>query len=612
MHSKFGTWVLGSPLSTHELTYKRLNKLRALAAFSPDALSSVAYASQEIFLGLVVAGSAGLVYTFPIALSIVLLLAVVALSYYQTIQGYPGGGGSYLVARENLGVGFGQVAGAALMIAYLLTAAVSLTAGVEAIASAFLPLWAYRVELALVLLVVITLINLRGVQESGSVMSIPVYLFLFVFSGMLVYGLLSATRQPPADLAVYAPPAVLPLSLFLILHTFAAGCTALTGIEAISNGVPAFRKPEAKNAGVTLIVMAILMGFLFLGSMGLIQYFGVITSQQETILSALARRLVGNGGLYYLVQFSTLLILAVAANTSFVGFPRLASIMAKDNLLPHQLTNLGDRLVYTNGMLLLAIATGVMIILFRGNSHALIPLFAIGAFLAYTLSQAGMVLHWVRIKGPGWQIKSLVNGIGALVTGVGMVIVGVSKFLEGAWMVIVLVLVLIYGFQRVRRHYQDVAEQLTMGGLPPSLRPEPVLRLVIPISGVHRGIVDAVNLAQSLSKKVIAVYVEIEPGSAQAVQKKWSEWWPDIPLVVESSPYRSLTLPLLAFLDRYDSQCNDGTLAGLVIPEFIPAKSWQRFLHNQQAVLLKRALLYRRRQLGFQRVIIDVPYHLKK
>ncbi len=604
--------IIGSPLPTWEMAHKRLNKIRALAAFSPDALSSIAYANQEIFLGLVVAGSAGLVYSFPIALTIAILLGIVALSYHQTIHGYPSGGGSYVVSRHNLGELPGLVAGGALMIDYVLTAAVSLTAGVEAIASAVPELWEYRAEGALILLVVITLINLRGVQESGSAMSVPVYLFLFTFIGMLFFGFTRALFEGPGTFDSTAPAAIQPLAIFLVLHAFASGSTALTGIEAISNGVPAFKPPEARNAGRTLIVMAVLMGFLFVGSIGLTQYFGVVAGHQETILSALARRILGDGVGYYTVQISTLLILAVAANTSFSGFPRLASIMAQDGFLPRQLYNLGDRLVYSNAMLLLAAMTGVLILAFKGDSHSLVPLFAVGAFLAFTMSQTGMVVHWLRQRGAGWRLKGAINGLGALTTATTLAVVAFAKFLDGAWFTLVLIPCLMYIFIKIKSHYADAAQELTLRGLPPSLRPAPPLRLVMPISGVNRAVIDAVNYARAISNRLTVVYIEVEPGSGETMQKKWKEWFPDLPLVVVPSPYRSIIGPLLEFLDRYDAECHDGQLAAVVLPEIVPAKTWQAVLHNQSAWLIKAALLYRRRLHGFQRVIIDVPFHLKR
>ncbi|MCS7178540.1 MAG: APC family permease [Anaerolineae bacterium] len=604
--------LIGPPLPTQQLAHKRLSKLRALAAFSPDALSSVAYANQEIYLGLAVAGAAGLSRALPVGLAITGLLVLVALSYFQTIHGYPTGGGSYTVAKENLGTIPGLTAAAALMMDYVLTAAVSLTAGVEAIASAFPVLWPYRVDLALLMLVIIALLNLRGLQETGTAMAVPVYLFLFTFLPMLAWGALRLMREGMGSLTSVAPPAAQPLTLLLILHTFSSGCTALTGIEAISNGVPYFQSPEARNAGRTLIAMAILMAILFAGSVGLAQAFAVIPRPNETILSALARRVLGEGPAYIVIQVGTMLILAVAANTSFTGFPRLAAILARDGFLPRQLTHLGDRLVYSNGIMLLAAAAGGLMLLFGGETHALIPLFAVGAFLAFTLSQAGMVIHWAREKGRGWAVKAALNGLGALATALALLIIAISKFLEGAWITILVLPILVIWFLRVRAHYQELARELSMHGLPPPLEVPPRPRVVIPISGVHRGVVDAVNFARSIAREVTAVYVELEPGSGERVRRKWECWWPDVPLVVLPSPYRSVIGPLMDFLDETDRQHNDGQQATVILPEFVPARWWHNLLHNQTAWLLKAALLYRRRRLGFQRVIIDIPYHLRR
>ncbi len=604
--------LIGNPLPTQELGEKRLNKVRALAAFSPDALSSIAYANQEIYLGLVIAGSAGLALAWPIGLAIAAVLIIVAISYYQTIHAYQAGGGSYNVARENLGTLPGLVTAAALLIDYLLTAAVSLTAGVEAIASAYPALWPYRVWIALILLLFITLANLRGLRETGTIMAIPVYLFLITYLSMLAYGAYHLAVYGPGSLPAVAPAQVHPITSFLILHAFATGCTALTGIEAISNGVPYFKSPEAKNAGKTLIVMAILMGILFVGSIGLTRFLAVVSAPQETILSALARYLLNNSPGYYLVQISTMLILAVAANTSFAGFPRLAAILAQDGFLPRQLSGLGDRLVFANGILFLAIATGVLIVLFNGDTHALIPLFAVGVFLAFTLSQTGMVVHWYKFREQGWTLKMSLNAIGALTTAITLVIVLYSKFLEGAWMTVLLIPLLVIGFSQISRHYQQVSKQLSLKGLPPSLKPFPPPRVVIPISGVHRGIVDAVDFAQAISKHVTVVYIELEPDSGEKVREQWERWWPDIPLVVKASPYRSIVGPLLDFLDETDREYNDGQLAAVILPEFVPARWWQALLHNQTTWLIKTALIYRRRTLGYQRVIIDIPYHLRK
>ena len=449
--------------------------------------SSIAYANQEIYLALVLAGSLGLSRALPISLMITALLAIVALSYYQTIHGYPSGGGSYVVARENLGMLPGLLAASALLVDYVLTAAVSLTAGVEAIASAFPALWGYRIELSLLFLAVITLINLRGTKETGTLMSGPVYLFLFVYLAMLAYGAFRVLTEGVTPLATTAPPAVVPLTAFLLLRAFATGCTAMTGIEAISNGVPAFRPPEAKNAGRTLLVMALLMGVLFVGSIGITQALGVVSGPQETILSALARRLLGSGPAYLIVQAATLLILAVAANTSFAGFPRLAAMLAADGFLPRQLTGLGDRLVFANGILMLSLAAAGLIVVFRGESHALIPLFAIGVFLAYTLSQIGMVRHWARERGRHWELKAALNGLGATATAITLLVVLVEKFLAGAWLTLIVIPALIVGFLQVRRHFQTVAQQLSLRGLPPSLRPAPTPRIVVPSRGSIAG-----------------------------------------------------------------------------------------------------------------------------
>jgi amino acid transporter len=468
------------------------------------------------------------------------------------------------------------------------------------------------VLVAILLLLVITLANLRGLRESGTLMSIPVYLFLFTYLPMLAYGTIVLVRGGSVPLTGTAPPASQPVTLFLILHTFATGCTALTGIEAISNGVPSFEKPESRNAGITLIVMAVLMAVLFAGSIGLTQHLGVVAGPQETILSALARRLLGNSAGYILIQVGTMLILAVAANTSFAGFPRLAAILAKDRFLPRQFTGLGDRLVFANGIIALAFATGVLIFVFGGDSHALIPLFAVGVFLAFSLSQAGMVIHWWRVRGPGWHFKLAANGLGALATCVTLFVVGFSKFSEGAWLTIVLIPVIVLLFKKVNSHYAEVSKELSLHGLPPSLKPISASRVVIPISGVHRGIVDAVDFARGMSSNVTGVYVELEPGEADEVRKKWSELWPDVPLVVVSSPYRSIIQPILDYLDETDQQHNDGQQAAVILPEFVPARWWQSLLHNQTAWLLKAALLYHRRTYSFPRVIIDVPYYLRK
>jgi amino acid transporter len=444
-----------------------VSKLEGLAAFSPDALASIGYADQEIYLGLVVAGSVGLSLAFPIALTITGLLIILALSYTQVIQSYPSGGGSYEVARKTLGTVPGLVAAAALIINYLLNVAVSLTTGVDAIASAFPQLWADRIGLSLLLLLGMTILNLRGMRESGIVLAIPVYLFVITYLSMMGYGglRLAVGGQASIPTSVPAPPAVQPLTIALLLHTFSTGCTAMTGVEAISNGVPSFRSPQTKNASQTMMVMAFLMGILFLGTIGLIQGLAVVAGPQETILSALAHRLVGGGPVYLIIQSSTLIMLTIGANTSFAGLPRMMSVMAEDGYLPKRLTNVSSRSVLANGILLLALASAVLIIVFSGSSHALIPLFAVGVFLAWTLSQAGMVIHWQRKRGERWRFKALLNGTGAAATAITFIIVGLYKFLDGAWIALLLLPMLVLLFLQVRKRRKEADIELYSSGL---------------------------------------------------------------------------------------------------------------------------------------------------
>jgi len=604
--------IIGTPLPTTEYGEQQLNKIRALAALSPDSLSSIAYANEEIFLGLVAAGAIGLSMSFTLGLAITAILAMLTLSYYQTIHGYPSGGGSWIVARQNLGERAGLVAAAALLIDYLLVAAVSLTAGVEAIASAFPALWPHRVAISLLILVVLVIINLRGTREAGTVMSIPVYLFLFTYIPMLVYGAIRAVLEGPGNLTMFAPSAVEPLTLVLLLHAFSSGCTALTGVEAISNAVPAFEKPKSENAGKTLIVMSTLVGVLFLGSIGLTQYFAVMPGQNETILSALAHRILGEGPLYVLIQVSTLLILAVAANTSFNDFPRVTALLAQDSYIARQLSNLGDRLVFANGMLLLSAATAILIIVFNGYSHTLVPLFAVGAFLAFTLSQAGMVVHWWRIHGRHWQIKSLINGLGAITTLSALSIIGASKFYDGAWFTFILIPVGAYTFLRIRQHYRDFDTQMLPGSIEHILKLGRSLeRAAIPVSHINQGTVDAVALASRVANDVMGIHVELTEGSSKVLVEEWKRLWPNIPLYIVPSLYRSVTEPLIKFLEESDKM-NSWEPTAVVLHTFVTVKWWQAALHNQTTWWIRQAIIDANRSSGVERTIIEVPYLLKR
>ena len=614
MFSHIRHLLIGSPLPSEQSGETRLDKVRALASLSPDALASIAYANQEIFLGLAIAGAAGLAHSIDLALIISGLLVLLTLSYRQTIAAYPSGGGSYTVARENLGELPGLVSAAALLIDYVLNAAVSLTAGVAALASAFPALWPYRTPISLGLLLLITIINLRGVRETGTAMAVPVYLFLAVYLGMIAWGIGVALVDGPGSLATAAPAPLTGVTVLLLLRTFAAGATALTGVEAISNAVPVFKDPVVRNAQQTMAAMAILMGILFVGTVGLTEYLAVIPTAGETILSALARRLFGSGAVYLLVQVATLLVLVVAANTSYTGFPRVVSLIAKDGFLPRQLRAVGDRLVFSNGIILLALIAGALIILFGGDTHALIPLFAVGAFLAFTLSQAGMVIHWWRERGPGWQPKAALNGLGAAATGAALIVIGASKFAGGAWIVILLIPLLIVIFRRIRNHYAEVGRQLRLGDDSPPVGRTRHPHIVMPVAGVHRGVIEALNFACSIADDVTAVYVEMDPGTADTLRERWHAAGLDTvaTLVAVPSPYRSLIGPFLDELDRMDAERDDDWPVSVLIPEFVPAKWWHFLLHNQSALPLKWALVYRRHRHGKSRAVIDVPFYLDR
>jgi amino acid transporter len=611
--------LFGSPLSTAEEAHERLTKVKALAVFSGDALSSVVYAPEEILLMLVVAGSAALGLSLPIALTIIVLLAIVATSYYQTIHGYPSGGGAYIVAYDNLGVWPGLIAAAALLTDYVLTAAVSVTSGVAAVTSVFPGLFSHRVTLSLLAIVFITWANLRGVRESGTLFAIPTYGFVFIFLMLIIVGLarlISGTLSPvPSQTMSAMEGGTQALTLFLILRAFASGCTALTGVEAISNGIPAFQKPEADNAGKTLIAMAALLATMFLGITFLARSLGVAPAENETVVSQIGRQVLGHGPLYLALQAITMLFLMLAAQTSFADFPRLSAILARDRYLPRQLTNLGDRLVFANGIIALAFLASSLVVLFGGQTHRLIPLFAVGAFLTFTLSQAGMVRHWHKEGGRGWQWKAAVNGLGAVTTGIALLIIAVSKFIQGAWIVVLLIPAFVSMFRNIKRHYVTVAEQLSLERLTSEewegLSSRKRHKVVVPVSGMHRGTLAALRFARSLSKDVTAVVVDVEPQVTARLREKWAGWGHDVPLVVLESPYRSTIGPLLSYLDEVDRREPERGLAVVVLPEFVTAKWWQDLLHNQTARLIKRVLIYRRGRTGKDRLIIDVPYHLR-
>ena len=599
-------WLVGLPLKTKEAAHERLSKRLALAVFSSDALSSVAYATEEILLVLTLAGTAMVGYSIPLSLSIIGLLAILTMSYRQIIFEYPEGGGAYIVGKSNLGEWPGLVAAAALMIDYVLTVAVSVAAGIAALTSAFPYLLAHREALCVAAILLVTVVNLRGVRESGQFFAVPTYIFIGTLTAMLGVGVIQillghATRIDP--LPSIAPTE--PLTLFLLLRAFSSGCTALTGVEVISNGVSAFKKPEPKNAAFTMIGMAVILGTLFIGISAMAYYFGIVPKNEETVVSQIARATFGTGLPYFLVQASTMTILILAANSSFNGFPRLASILARDSYMPHQMSMMGDRLVFSNGVIILGVFSCLLIVLFNGDTHALIPLYAVGVFLSFTISQAGMVKRWLVKKGPHWEKKLLVNGIGAVTTAIATLIIASTKFAHGAWIVIVLIPMLIMFFRAIRSHYKAVSEQvaLSRGHRPPMPRRNIV---VLPIGGVNRAVIRAVDYARSRSGDIRAVLVDVDPEETARVEIQWAQWGCGVPLTVLPSPYRSVLSSLLDYLEQVlqkDQEC----WVTVVIPEILPARWWQNILHNQRAFMLKGALLFKDRV-----ILTDVPYHLTR
>jgi amino acid transporter len=619
MFTGFRRVLFGDPLPTASEEEQRLTKIKALAVFSSDALSSVAYATEEILLVLVAAGTAYLGLSIPIALAIALLAIVVAISYYQTVHGYPSGGGAYVVAEENLGKWPGLIAAAALLIGYVLTVSVSIAAGVEAVTSALPALFPYRVELCLAAIALIAWANLRGIKESGTIFAIPTYGFILILLALIAVGTfrMTVSSLSPVSIGAVLPEGIpRPVGPYLLLRAFASGCAALTGIEAISNGVPAFRKPEARNAGITLIAMAVLLGCMFLGVTFLASSLGVVPERGQTVVSQIGRRVFGGGLFYLFLQAATTLILVLAANTSFVSFPRLSAILAQSRYLPNQLTGLGDRLVFNNGIFALALSSGFLIVIFGGDTHQLIPLYAAGVFLSFTLSQTGMVRYWRRGGLGGWQWKALVNGMGATATGAVTLIILVANFVRGAWIVALLIPAFVWMFDAIKRYYAHVARQLSLKDLEPGTWPDADTqarhKIVVPISGVHRGTLAALHFARVMSADVTAVIVDVEPERTARVREKWPAWGHGVPLVVLESPYRSIVRPLLAYLEKVDCRDPERGLAVVVLPEFVPPHWWNHLFHNQTAILFKAVLTYQRGTTGKGRVVINVPYHLER
>jgi amino acid transporter len=621
------TWLIGRPLQTADAPHQTVGKAIGLAVFASDALSSTAYATQEMLLVLAAAGTMAFGAVFPISIAIVILLAIVTLSYEQTVHSYPGGGGSYIVARDNLGELPARAAGAALMTDYVLTVAVSMSSGVAQIVSAFPGLFRHRVAITVGLVLFVMVMNLRGVRESGRAFAIPTYFFVLsmyatVGVGLFRYliGSLGTVPNPPAMEAMRTLQTLTP---FMVLHAFANGTSALTGVEAISNGITAFKEPRTRNAGITLIWMSAILGSLFLGISFLTHHIGAIPSERETVISQLTRTALGGQGIFYLGTIAaTSVILIMACNTSFADFPRLSALMAADGFLPRQLAYRGSRLVYSRGIMALALIASLLIIVFDASVTGLIPLYAIGVFLSFTLSQAGMAHRWWKIGHlrPGtevkergstlrheakWKLKMMINGFGALCTAVVVLVFSVTKFFEGAWIVLVLIPILIVLLQGIHKHYQQLASSLSMAdfGEPP---PEPRHRIILPISSIHQGTMAALRYAQMLSDDVTAVHVSIHPEEAEKVRQEWETWGKGVRLLILESPYRLFLEPLLQYIDQIAAQRQPNETITIVVPQFIPKRWLYNLLHTQTAMMLRLVLLFKR---GV--VITDVPYHVE-
>ncbi len=598
--------LIGEPIPTYREIHERLTKVKALAVLSSDALSSVAYATEAIMRTLMVAGVGALALTMPISVVIVVLLAIVVTSYRQTIEAYPQGGGSYRVARENLGDVPGLTAAAALLSDYVLTVAVSIAAGVAAVTSAFPQLLPYDVEVALGAVALVMLVNLRGIRESGTIFAAPTYIFIAATFGLLAVGawrLLTGGAPQPQEVPLQG--AQQGLTWFLILSAFARGCTAMTGTEAIADGVAAFQPPEARNARQTLTAMGVLLGTMFLGISFLVTHLGIVPTvdESETVLSLLARTLVGESWYYYLMQLATALILFLAANTAYADFPRLLSFLARDRFAPRWFGLRGDRLAFSIGILVLSALAGLLLVLFRSSVEALLPLYAVGVFTSFTLSQTGMVVRWLRGSSAHRRRGALINGIGAVATGVVALVIGYTKFAEGAWVVILLAAILVSAFIGIHRHYLAVARQLHADEPVQPLATPPLV--VVPVPSLSRVARQALGFAQSLSKHVVAVHVATDAAEAERLRAQWAEVVGNVPLVIIESPYRLLLPPLLAYIDALREEHPSATLQ-IVLPEFVPSHWWENLLHNQTALRLKAALLYRS---GV--VVTSFPYHLQ-
>ncbi len=608
--------VLGSPIASSEELGNRIGVVRGLAIFASDNISSSAYATEEMMRVLVLAGISALALTLPLTLAIIVVLGIVIISYLQVVQAYPDGGGSYVVAQDNLGALAGVVAAGSLLTDYILTVAVSVSAGVAALSSAFPAIHNHRVSIALAVIAIMALINLRGIRESGTVFAVPTYAYIISVLSLLGYGMVMFLL---GDLPEYVPPehfdggvGTQSLTVLLVLRAFASGSVALTGTEAVSNGVPAFKRPEVRNAQVALITMGIFFATIFLGFSFLARQLGVIPdpSEVETVNSLVARTLLGDGPVFYIVQLSTALLLVLAGNTAFNGFPMLASILAKDRFLPRQFSYRGDRLSFTGGILLLAVIAGMLVWFFQGSVTRLIPLYTVGVFLAFTLSQSGLALRWWRNRDtvPRWRVRLASNALGAVVTGLVAIVVGVSKFLQGAWIILILIPVLVWIMWNIHRHYLNIRAD-EVGTPEMSLNPISIdIRAIVPVANLRLPARQAIAYALAMAgpDQVTVVHITDDPQAEEAIRAEWRTLAYTCQFVVIESPYRSLLGPFVSYIDAV-VQTHPASTITVVIPEYIPRHWWEHLLHNQTALRIKTALLFHPNI-----VVANVPFHRRR
>ncbi|MGE6256464.1 APC family permease [Heyndrickxia sporothermodurans] len=605
MYSSIKRFLIGRPLKSHELGEQKLTRLKALAILSSDALSSVAYGTEQILIVLATVSTVAFWYNIPIAIGVLFLLAALILSYRQIIFSYPQGGGAYIVSKENLGENPGLIAGGSLLVDYILTVAVSISAGTDAITSAFPVLHDYTVPIAIILVILITILNLRGLTESASVLAYPVYLFVFALVMMIIVGLFKiATGQVSPNLHPALGTPVAGISLFLLLRAFSSGCSALTGVEAISNAVPNFKNPAAKNAAATLAMMGTILAILFTGITFLAYWFGIAPKGNETVVSQIAQTF-GRNIFYYFIQGTTALILVLAANTGFSAFPMLAYSLAKDKYMPRMFSIRGDRLGYSNGIIFLSIASIILIIAFKGKTEHLIPLYAVGVFVPFTLSQTGMIVKWIKQKPEGWIVKLITNLIGALISFLVFSILIVTK-LHHVWAIFIFLPIVVFIFHKIKRHYVAVGEQLRVTKhITEEIKGNV---FIVPVAGTTTVVERSINYAKSLTDQVIAVYIAFDKEDEKRMEQKWKELNNGVRLVTLYSSYRSIIYPLCKFLETVQSKALENHyMVTVLVPQFIPKKRWHNILHNQSALLIRAKLLWQK-----DIVVSTLPYKFRK